>query len=398
LKTKIISFIVMAILVVSAGVTNSATTLMTIGRSPFCAPLQSQDDLISMIKSRADDVRRGFELAGRSELYEPFLAQINTVPIDRKEYPKGTHFEWMFFKKAGGQVGIAKDVTWGNEDTFPGYQFDIVYNNTRSTFVVPLGCGNIAMLGEGEVPVALVAPMNQAPHCRMTISQTLAFCGETLVVDASSSYDPDGDIVGRRIAVVDNSGQLVSERVVTGDIPVFEVTTPCGTNTIKVSVVDDQGRDATSDQCIAEVTGVKRVRFLGDAGYYHQFDPGNYFFGRIGAEYRFTQEFSVLGLLGGAVHFDGSDGDDAFLIDLLGEYKFSRYYINLGIGGWITDGDDDLDAEDSDLDFIAGIGARVYGEPEGFNASVFLEVRSAFDEFDDIDKYGRFGAGVRFRF
>jgi hypothetical protein len=150
---------------------------MTIGRSPFCAPLQSQDDLISMIKSRADDVRRGFELAGRSELYEPFLAQINTVPIDRKEYPKGTHFEWMFFKKAGGQVGIAKDVTWGNEDTFPGYQFDIVYNNTRSTFVVPLGCGNIAMLGEGEVPVALVAPMNQAPHCRMTISQTLAFCG-----------------------------------------------------------------------------------------------------------------------------------------------------------------------------------------------------------------------------
>ncbi len=388
----------MSLLVVSAGAAHSATTLMTIGRSPFCAPLQSQDDLISMIKSRTDDVKRGLELAGRSELYEPFMTQIDTVPIERKEYPKGTQFAWMFFKKAGEQIGIAKDVTWGNEDTFPGYQFDIVQNGTRSTFVVPLGCGNIAMLEESEIPIAMAAPMNQAPRCNMTISRTLAFCGETLVVDAGSSFDPDGDIVGRRIAVVDSSGKLVSEKTFAGDIPVFEVTMPCGTNTIKVSVIDDQGQDATSDQCIAKVTGVKRVRFLADAGYYHQFDPGNYLFGRIGAEYRFNQEWSILGLAGGAVHFDGSDGDDAFLVDLLGEYKFSRFYVNLGIGGWITDGDDDLDAEDTDLDFIAGIGARVYGEPEGFNASVFLELRSAFDEFDDIDKYGRIGAGVRFRF
>jgi hypothetical protein len=186
LKTKIISFIVMVFLVVSAGVANSATTLMAIGRSPFCAPLQSQDDLILMIKSRANDVKRGFELAGRSELYEPFMAQIDTVPIERKEYRKGTSFEWMFFKKAGGQVGIAQDVPWGSEDTFSGYQFDIVHNGTRSTFVVPLGCGNIAMLGESEIPV--IAPMNQAPHCSMTISPTLAFCGETIVVDASSSF------------------------------------------------------------------------------------------------------------------------------------------------------------------------------------------------------------------
>jgi hypothetical protein len=47
---------------------------------------------------------------------------------------------------------------------------------------------------------------------------------------------------------------------------------------------------------------------------------------------------------------------------------------------------------------IAGFGAMVYGEPEQFNASLFVEARSAFDEFDELGRYGRFGLGVRFRF
>ena len=71
---------------------------------------------------------------------------------------------------------------------------------------------------------------------------------------------------------------------------------------------------------------------------------------------------------------------------------------NFGVGGWITDGDDDLPTENSQLDLIAAIGARVYGEPEDFNASVFFEVRSAVDELDGLYDYGRFGLGVRFRF
>ncbi|KJS02049.1 MAG: hypothetical protein VR65_06715 [Desulfobulbaceae bacterium BRH_c16a] len=402
LKTKIISFVVMAFLVVSGGIANSATTLMEIGRSPFCVPLENSDQLIAMVKSRAGEVEKGFELAGRSELYQPFMTQIETTQIQRNEYPKGTRFEWMFFKKKGkGQVRIARDVTWGNEDTFPGYQFDIEHEGTRSTFVVPLGCGNIALLGESRVEEPAPAPVariNQAPTCGMAVSPTKAFCGDTITVDARNSSDPDGTIANMKIAVVDKTGKVVSEKSVAGDALVSEVAMPCGTNTVQVTVTDNEGVDATSAQCTAEVTGIKRVRLVGDVGYYHQFDPGHYVFGRIGGEYRFTEEWSVLGLVGGAIHYDGLDGDDAFLVDVLGEYKFSRYFVNLGVGGWITDGDNDLDAEDDDFDMIAAVGARVFGEPEGFNASVFLEVRSAFDEMDQIDEFGRFGAGVRFRF
>ena len=103
-------------------------------------------------------------------------------------------------------------------------------------------------------------------------------------------------------------------------------------------------------------------------------------------------------MVGGAGHVDGTDGKSAFLIDALAEYKWSRYYVDFGVGGWITDGDDDNPAEDSQLDFILGLGARVYGEPEAFNTSLFIEIRSAFDEFDELAEYGRFGFGVRFRF
>ena len=397
---KLFSFIVMAFMLVSVSTADAATTLMQIGRSPFCEPLRSPDELVTMVQSRASEMERGFALAGRPELYEPFMAQIGTTTIETVDYPKGTHFEWMFFKKGGkGAVRVARDVTWANEQPFPGYQFDIVHEGNRITFVVPQGCGNVALFAESRIPEERppVTRVNQPPTCGMVVTPTRAFCGDKITVDARNSSDPDGSIVGMKIAVVDKGGRVVSEKSVDGNVS--DIKMPCGTNTVRVTVVDNEGAEATSAQCVAEVTGIKRVRPVADVGYYHQLDPGNYVFGRVGAEYRFNEQWSVLGLLGGAIHFHGIDGDDAFIIDVLGEYKFgNRYFVNLGVGGWITGGDSDLPAEDNDVDLIFSIGARVFGDPEGFNGSIFLEGRSAFDEMDEMDEYARFGIGMRFRF
>ena len=400
MKRQLFSFIVMAFMLVSVSVANSATTLMEIGRSPFCKPLKSADDLVTMVQSRAGEMEKGFALAGRSELYQPFMAQIGTTKIERVEFPKGTHFEWMFFKKKGkGAVRVAKDVNWANTKPFPGFQFDIVHEGNRITFVVPLGCGNVALFAESRMPVEKppVARKNQAPTCGMVVTPTKSFCGDKVTVDARNSSDPDGSVAKMKITVVDKGGKVVSEKAVDGNVG--DIAMPCGTNTVKVTVTDNEGADATSAQCTAEVSGIKRVRLVGDVGYYRQFDPGHYLFGRIGGEYRFTEQWSVLGLLGGAWLFEGRDGSNAFIADVFGEYKFgSRFYVDLGVGGWVTDGNNDLDAEDDDLDLIAAFGARVFGEPEGFNGSVFIEARSAFDEMDELADYGRFGVGMRFRF
>lgn len=143
---------------------------------------------------------------------------------------------------------------------------------------------------------------------------------------------------------------------------------------------------------------VKGLPVLFDAGYLYQFDPAHYLILRVGTEYAFTDSLSVIGMIGAAPRISGSDGKSAFIIDVFANYSFSRFYLGLGLGAWLTSGDNDFDDEDDDLDVILNLGARIFGEPDGFNTSVFVEARSAVDEFDDFDLYGRFGAGLRFRF
>lgn len=401
----IMSVITAALLVLGLSTANAATILMEIGRSPFYQPpLTTVDTLLTMVQDKDQDVKKGFEIAGYSELYEPFVSQIGTTQIESVDFPKGSWFEWMLFKKKGqGNVRVAKDVTWANENTFPGFKFDIDHEGNRYTFAVPLGCGNIALMGMNPIPAAAVVvpppvPANQAPRCGMTVSSVRAFCGEIITVDASGSTDADGSIETMTIAFVDDQGNVVSEKVVDGEL-VADVAMPCDASALQVTLTDNNGETSLQDDCTVAVAAKSRLGFIADAGYYHQFDPGKYLFGRVGLEYKINDQFAILGLVGGAPHIDGTDGESAFLVDLLGEYSFgSRYFVDLGVGGWITDGDDDIEAEDSQLDFVAGFGARVYGEPEDFNASLFVEVRSAFDEFDEVDEFGRFGVGVRFRF
>lgn len=401
MSKKIYLLTVMAVLLISVSVGNAATTLTEIGRSPFHQPpLKTKEDLVSMLKLKAPEVAKGFALAGRSDLYEVFMDQVAKTQVDLVQFPKGSQFEWMFYKKKGkGTVRIVKDVTWGNDKPFPGFQFPIEKDGIRYTFVIPLGCGNVALMGESKIPAVVVAPPpNKPPQCGMTVTPAKAFCGENITVDARTSSDPDGEIAKMTVAVVDASGKVISQKVVEGKSLTSEVALPCGTNTLKVTVADNKGLEATSPACATQVTGISRMRFIGDLGYYRQIDPSNYLFGRVGGEYRITDQFSLLGLVGWSPEVHGRDGASAFIADLLAEYSFSRYYVDLGVGAWLTNGDDDLEGEDSQLDMIAGFGARVYGEPESFNASVFVEVRSAFDEMDEFADYGRFGVGVRFRF
>lgn len=185
---------------------------------------------------------------------------------------------------------------------------------------------------------------------------------------------------------------------------VFAVPLACGNLALK-EVITGGGAGTGSGQtgCIS----CFGFRFVADVGYLHQSDPADYLLLRAGVEHSLSERLSLLAMVGGAPHLSGTDGTDAFLVDFLLQYDWFRFrfgnqwsqaFIGIGAGGWITDGNDDLPGEDSDVDLIANIGARIYGQPQGFNASLFFEARSAFDEFDTLGEYGRFGAGLRCRF
>ncbi|WP_457575377.1 hypothetical protein [Desulfomarina sp.] len=409
MKLKLFIIISVMLFLLPAGGSQAAMTLKVIGRSPFYQPpLTSVEELRSMVQTRAADVRDGFNLTSQGSLYSAFMEQIMTVPIKKAEFSRGTKLDWMLFKKKGkGRVRVVRDVTWGGEKPFPGYTFFIDNKGRRYTFVVPAGCGNIALAGTALLPktAAVVSepperkvepPVNQAPRCTMTVAPVKAFCGQRIRIDATDSEDKDGTIERMEITFTDEQGTVVSRQTLNG--LQGDALVPCGVNTLHATLFDDKTSQSATDQCNVTVTGISRFGFLADAGYFRQYDPANHLFARVGLEYRITEDFSLLGMVGGAPHIHGLDGKSAVLVDGLGEYHWSNYFVNLGVGGWLTDGDSDNDAENSQLDLIASAGARVYGEPDAFNASLFIEVRSGVDEIGDLIDYGRFGFGVRFRF
>ncbi|MGX9727736.1 MAG: IMCp domain-containing protein [Candidatus Electronema sp. VV] len=149
-------------------------------------------------------------------------------------------------------------------------------------------------------------------------------------------------------------------------------------------------------------------RFVADAGYLRQSDTAEYGFGRLGMEYALNPQFSFLAMVGGAAEAEGTGGEDAFLLDFMLQYNlfqcatngsaWSPFFIGLGVGAWMTNGDDETPSEDSQADLIANIGLRLFGTPASTSAAIFLEGRAATDELDELDEYGRIGGGLRFRF
>lgn len=149
-------------------------------------------------------------------------------------------------------------------------------------------------------------------------------------------------------------------------------------------------------QPVEEAAGI--MPWVVDLGLLYQTDPATYLIARGGYEHFFSDSCSVLGMIGIAPKLEGTDGTSAFMIDVFANYYFSRVWLGLGLGGWITDGDDDNDAEDSDLDVMLNLGTQIYEKPESYKVSAYVEIRSAIDELDDFDLYGQVGAGLRVHF
>jgi hypothetical protein len=149
---------------------------------------------------------------------------------------------------------------------------------------------------------------------------------------------------------------------------------------------------------VAPAVAPKLMPFVVDLGLSYQVDPATYLIARIGYEHYLTDNISVLGMVGVAPKLDGPDGESAFIIDVFANYNWSKWYAGIGLGGWITDGDDDLDAEDSDLDLILNVGSEIYEKPDAYTLSLYVEARSGIDEISDFDLYGQLGAGLRVHF
>jgi hypothetical protein len=389
------------LLLLSVCTAQAATTLRVIGRHPFYKPpLKSVDDLRTMMQNRQDDIREGLRKAGASELYTPLMQQFSQARIQNVEYRPGETFRWMLFKPNGvGSVKTVKDIIWGGKAALSGYEFSVDSGDKRYIFAVPLFCGNLSL--KDVVQIIVKTERVEVPVVQTKVeTKTITVPGPERIVKV--------EVPGpERIVKVEVPGP---ERIVKVEVPgpvqyrerIKEVPGPVQyRDRIKEVEVPVEAPAQCCPECLYP------LRFVAVMGYLRLSDPADYGFGRIGAEYAFNQRLSFLGMIGGAIKADGNDGEDAWLIDLMLQYNlfflqvgdtWNPVFLGFGFGGWMSDGDDDIDSEDSDIDIIAQIGAQIFGHPDSFNTSIFFEARSGIDEIDKLSEYGRFGAGLRFRF
>jgi len=140
-----------------------AEAITAFGGNPFIRPpLTTVDQMKSMFVEKKDDVKKGLAKAGIGEVYDSLMMQLPDAPVATVEYQKGQHLEWMFYRRNGqGPVLIDRDVVWESDKPFTGFEFFIDHNGQRYTFVVPLACGNLALMGIGPIPapVPVAAPV-----------------------------------------------------------------------------------------------------------------------------------------------------------------------------------------------------------------------------------------------
>jgi len=337
------------LLLLSVCTAQAATTLKVIGRHPFYKPpLKSVDDLRNMMQTQQTAIMEGLQKAGTPELYTPLMQQFSQAQIQNVEYQPGETFRWMLFKPNGvGPVKAAKDIIWGGKAALSGYEFSIDAGEKRYIFSVPLFCGNLSLKEVVQIIVKTVP-------------------GPERIVEVPGP---------ERIVNVPGPERIVNvpgpERIVNVPGPERIVNVP-GPERIVEKVVEKVV--PAVPQCCPEC--IYPVRFVADMGYLRLSDPADFGFGRIGAEYAFNQRLSFLGMIGGASKADGNDGEDAWLIDFMLQYNlvflqvgdtWNSVFLGFGLGGWMSDGDDDIDSEDSDIDIIAQVGTQIFGHPDSFN-------------------------------
>jgi hypothetical protein len=406
-KNKIILAIAVVVVVSLIGsAALAASTLTKLGRHPFHKPpLTSVDDLRYMVKTKTVDIMEGFERAGLPDFFEDFSQQFPTVEIEAIKVHKGGTLRWMFYKRNGkGRVRVARDVTWAATEPFDAFRFYIDHAGNRYEVVVPWTCGNLAMGKIHPIPPPPPKPEppkpepNLAPDCVTSVSKDTAKCEEEIIVDASGSTDSDGSVASVLVRLEDANGNVLWEQSLEDKPFVHRFPAPCepGQYKIRTTVTDDKGAESPPGVCAKPLTLTKKIRRgfpILDVGIFRIIDPATFVSVRIGYEYYLSKAVSIMGLVGPYIKFEGTDGASAVTIDVLLHYHLGdRFFFGVGGGYWISN------EEDNKVDLIADMGVRILGEPDSTRMDLYIEARSAVDEFDNIWKAGRFGGGIRIHF
>jgi|GEM_PF-1183066 len=200
-RNKLLLLLGFLAVVAFASPSMAATTLKKMGTHPFYTPpLTSVANLQTMVHKRGSQIKEGFAKAGAADLYPAFVEQFPNAQIETVQIQPGQNIEWMLFRKFGkGKVAAARNIVWGGRAPFEAFKFPVQKDGNVYNFIVPLVCGNIALLDVTAAPVA-VAPPPPPPPARPVVAPpppSKAIGSPVAILGYMHQFDPGHYIFGK---------------------------------------------------------------------------------------------------------------------------------------------------------------------------------------------------------
>jgi hypothetical protein len=158
---KVLVFIVLFIAIFALSTYAETKKLKSIGQYTFVrirGKVPTQEVMKMLVDRYAADIKYGFDMAGASDLYLPFMEQLKTANFEEKSLPVGDTLYWMLFR-SHGKVKVAMDIEWAGKAPLDVFAFTVKKDFKAYEFVMPRPCGNISLrsITDLELPPATCA-------------------------------------------------------------------------------------------------------------------------------------------------------------------------------------------------------------------------------------------------
>ena len=245
LRKSVVIFVVMALAALTAISYAQTTKLKRIGLYTFCTT-KGQEPTPATMKGLFDansaDIKAGFDQAGNPELYEPFMEQMKTAEWQDTTVPVGETFPWMLFK-ARGQVKVARNIEWAGKEPLPVFIVPIKRDWKQYEFIIPKGCGNIAISGR---VINLVPPA----VCSLVVTPARANVNDPITVDMSGTQFARS----MTVEITDAQGLKLATQELTAQSPKWQTKfDKPGEYSFKAVAVNMEGL-ASTNPCAAKVS------------------------------------------------------------------------------------------------------------------------------------------------
>jgi hypothetical protein len=241
---KLAIFIALSLVVLTATTFAETKKLKSIGQYTLVrirGNVPTQEVMKRLVDRYAGDIKTGFDLAGASDLYLPFMDQLKSATFEEKSLPVGDKLMWMLFR-SNGKVKVVQDVEWAGKKPLDVFVFNVQKDFKNYEFVMPRPCGNISLrsITELELPLAT---------CAISVSPDKVNLKDAVMVDVSGTQGATSIEVEADTA----DGTKAWSQTLTPDSPRAKASfDKPGVYTFKARAINAQGRSSTNP-CEAKV-------------------------------------------------------------------------------------------------------------------------------------------------